>query len=298
MSAEINDMTSYFRRFSTDEACRNYLINKFWANGPVCPYCTNTKKIYVYKSRNLHKCSNCRKQFTITTGTIYADTNLPLHKVFLAYYLITTNKKGFTSTHLSRALNISQKAAWYLAHKIRGSFKRIAKRKLSETVEVDELYAGGKMKGGKRGRGSENKTPIFGMLERGGELVIMPVPDTKRKTIEPLILLNVKKGSRIMSDEWWAYTKLYKKYIHEVVKHKEKEYVRGNVHVNSLEGAWSLLRGSFRNHIRPSRKHLAKYCDEFQFKYNTRNEKDFARFEKAIAGSNIRIKQKQIDNTS
>lgn len=295
----INDLTSYFKNFSTDADCRNYLINKFWKNGPICPYCKNTKKIYVYKSRNLHKCSKCRKQFTVTTGTIFADSNIPLHKLFLAYYLISANKKGISSTQLGRMLGISQKSAWYLAQKIRSSFKRIAskQKKLTKTTEVDETYIGGKMKGGKRGRGSENKTPVFGMLERNGELVIMPVPDAKRKTLEPLILLNVKKGARIMSDEWWAYTKLYRNYKHQFVKHKIKEYARGVVHVNSLEGAWSLLKRSIRGiYHRPSRKHLAKYCDEFAFKYNTRKDPDFTRFEKAIALSGVRINQKQITN--
>ena len=295
MSAENIDMTGYFLRFSTDEACREYLVNKFWKNGPVCPYCKNTDKIYVYKSRpHLHKCSDCKKQFSITTATIFADSNLPLHKIFLAYYLISINKKGISSTQLGRLLGISQKAAWYLAHKIRGGLKRTAKTKLTETVEVDETYVGGKHRG-KRGRGSQNKTPVFGMLERYGELIIMPVPDTKRKTLEPIILLNVKKGSYIMSDEWWAYTKLYRKYKHDFIKHGEKEYVRGNVHVNSLEGAWSLLKRSIRGvYHRPSRKHLARYCDEFAFKYNTRKDTDFVRFEKAIACSKTQVKQKQI----
>lgn len=295
-TATITDMTGYFQRFSTDKACREYLEEKFWRNGPVCPYCGNTKNIYVYKTRHLHKCSDCSKQFTIKTGTIFADSRLPLHKIFLAYYLISIHKKGISSTQLGRSLGISQKSAWYLAQKIRDGFKRIKKKKLTNVVEVDETYVGGKMKGGKRGRGSENKTPVFGMLERNGQLIIMPVKDTKRKTLEPLILLNVKAGSYIMSDEWWAYTKLYKLYKHDVVKHKEKEYVRGNVHVNSLEGAWSLLKRSIRGvYHRPSAKHLEKYCDEFAFKYNTRKDDDFKRFEKAIILSNNNtIKQKQI----
>lgn len=287
-------MVGYFERFSTDEKCKEYLINKFWKDGPVCPYCKNTDKIYIYKSRDVHKCADCKKQFTIVTGTVFADSKLPLHKIFLAYYLISINKKGISSTQVGRLLGVSQKAAWYLCHKIRGGLKRTEKRKLSNIIEVDETYVGGKHKG-KRGRGSQNKTPVFGMLERDGELVIMPVTDCKRKTLEPLILLNVKQGSYIMSDEWWAYTKLYKHYKHAFIKHGEKEYVRGIIHVNSLEGAWSLLKRSIRGvYHRPSRKHLGKYCDEFAFKYNTRKITDFDRFEKSILTSNIRIKQKQI----
>lgn len=294
----IADMTGYFRNFSTDEDCRKYLINKFWKNGPICPYCKNSEKIYAYKTRPVHKCPECKNQFTITTGTIFANSRIPLHKLFLAYYLISINKKGVSSTQLARALGISQKAAWYLAHKIRSGLKRTSTKKLSKTVEVDETYVGGRKRGFKyRGRSTENKTPVFGMLERKGELIIMPVIDTKRKTLEPIILGYVEKGTKVMSDEWWAYTKLARYYEHEMVKHRAREYVRGNVHTNSIEGAWSLLKKAINGtHHRPSRKHLGKYCDEFAFKYNTRNDKDFVRFEKAIATSKKLIHQKHITN--
>lgn len=293
---EITDMTGYFRNFSTDEQCREYLIGKFWSNGPVCPHCGNLGKIYVYKTRDLCKCAECKKQFSITTGTIYADSNLPLHKMFLAVYLITTSKKGVSSTHLGRLLGISQKSAWYLAHKIRSSFKRTSTKKLSKTVEVDETFIGGRKKGFMyKGRSVAHKTPVFGMIERKGELIIMPVINTKRKTLEPIILGYVEKGTKIMSDEWWAYTKLKRYYEHEMVKHRAREYVRGNVHTNSIEGAWSQLKKALNGtHVRPSRKHLAKYCDEFQFKFNTRTLKDFERFEKAIQLSQIHIKQRHI----
>ncbi len=291
----VTDMTGYFEKFSTDKACREYLVNTFWKNGPVCPYCKNTQKIYVYKSRNIHKCGECNKQFSVTTNTIFADSKLPLRKLFLAYYLISVSKKGISAPQLGRLLGISSKSAHYLYRKFRVSLANIKKEKLSKTVEVDETWVGGKMKGGKRGRGSENKTVVFGMIERKGEIIIMPVPDTKRKTLEPIILKHVVKGSKIMSDEWWAYTKLNRYYEHETVNHKRKEYVRGNVHTNSIEGAWSLFKNALRGtHHRPSRKHLAKYCDEFMFRFNTRHNSDFTRFEKAIALSNVRIKQKHV----
>lgn len=291
----VTDMTGYFEKFSTDKACREYLVSKFWKNGPICPYCKNTEKIYVYKSRNIHKCSKCNSQFTVITNTIFADSKVPLRKSFLAYYLISTSKKGMSGPQLGRLLGVSTKTAHYLYRKFRVSLANIKKQKLSKVVEVDETYVGGKMKRGKRGRGSENKTPVFGMIQRGGELIIMPVPDTKRKTLEPIIHRHVKKGSHIMSDEWWAYTKLSRDYKHETVNHKRKEYVRGNVHTNSIEGAWSLFKNALRGtHHRPSKKHLAKYCDEFMFRFNTRHNTDFARFEKAIALSNLRIKQKHL----
>lgn len=289
-------MTGYFRNFSTDEDCRKYLINKFWKNGPICPYCKNTEKIYAYKTRPIHKCSLCNNQFSVTTGTIFANSRVPLHKLFLAYYLISANKKGISSTALGRALGISQKSAWHLAHKIRSSFKRTANKRLSKTVEVDETYIGGRKHGWKyRGRSTVNKTPVFGMLERKGELIIMPVVDTKRKTLEPLIIGYVEKGTRIMSDEWWAYSKLERYYNHHTVKHKAREYVRGTIHTNGIEGAWSQLKKAINGtHHRPSRKYLANYCNEFMFKFNNRKDSDFARFQKAIEFSKIKISQKQL----
>jgi transposase-like protein len=292
----ITDMTAYFRNFSTDEDCRRYLVNKFWKNGPVCPYCKNEAKIYAYKSRPIYKCSVCHNQFSVTTGTIFANSRLPLHKLFLAYYLISINKKGISSCALGRSLGISQKSAWYLAQKIRSSFKRIAKGKLRNTVEVDETYVGGRKHGWKyKGRSTESKTPIFGMLERKGELIIMPVVDTKRRTLEPLIIGYVEKGTRIMSDEWWAYTELKRFYDHKTVKHKAREYVRGPIHTNGIEGAWSQLKKAINGtHHRPSRKYLAKYCNEFMFKFNNRKDPDFTRFEKAISQCKISITQKQL----
>ena len=295
-----DDLTSFFDKFPDENSCRKYLEQLLWEKGkPTCPECGNKKKIYVYKSRNLYKCGNsdCHKQFKVTTGTIFQDSNLPLRKILLAYFLILQNKRGISSAQLGKTLGISQKSAWYLAHKIRKMMNRARSyKKLSGTVECDETYVGGKMKFGKTGRGSENKTPVFGMIERKGRLIIIPVPDAKRKTIEPLILIHVRKGTKVMTDEWWAYTKLSPYYKHETVKHRVHEYVRGNVHTNSIEGVWSHFKRSMRGtFFRPSRKHLGKYCAEFEFKFNNRNIDNFARLEKALLNSCIRVKQTDIN---
>lgn len=292
---------AFFEKFPDDLSCRKYLESKLWKNGkPVCPHCKHIDKIYRYSNGKLFKCGNkkCGKQFQVTTDTIYENSNLPLQKWFLAMYLLSTHKKGMSSIQLSKALGITQKSAWYLAHKIRYMLLyKTPQKPLHEIVEVDETYVGGKGKrGSKRGRGSQNKTPVFGMLQRKGQLIITPVPDTKRKTLEPLILKSVNKGTLIMSDEWWAYRRLEKYYRHSTVNHGTKEYVRGNVHVNSLEGAWSLLKRSFRGiYHRPSKKHLDKYCAEFQFKYNSRHLGEISRFNiVAEKSNNLRIRHKDI----
>lgn len=288
------DFYSFIEKFPDEQSCRDYLELRLWKNKPVCFHCGNDEQIYRYKDGKHFKCPACLKQFQVTTGTVFQNSNLPLRKWFLAIYLIGTNKKGISSIQLSKALGITQKSAWHIAHKIRIMLSQGNEKMLSNVVECDETYIGGKKKG-KRGRGSENKTPVFGMLQRGGRLIITPVEDTKRKTIEPIIHASVKRGTQIMTDEWWAYSQLDKYFKHGVVKHKVKEYVSGDIHVNSLEGAWSLLKRSIRGvYHRPSKKHLEKYCAEFQFKYNTRKDTEQLRFGKAISKSKVKVWNKNI----
>lgn len=287
----------YFHdKFPDELSCRKYLELKLWKNGnPVCPYCSHEEKVYRYANGKTFKCSACVRQFKVTTNTIYESSNLPLKKWFLAFYLISTNKKGISSVQLSKALGITQKSAWYLMHKIRFMVSGDCNEQLSGTVECDETYVGGRRKGSKRGRGATHKTPVFGMLQRRGKLIVMPVENTKRVTLDPIIRKYVEKGTRVMTDEWHAYKKLAPDYKHETVNHGAKEYVRGEVHVNSLEGAWSLLKRSFRGiYHRPSKKYLAKYCAEFQFKYNTRKDSEKERFEKVLYKSRTRIRNSEI----
>lgn len=199
----------FFKQFPDEDACRKYLEKRRWGNAPVCPHCGNAQKIYRYKNGKTFKCAHCGKQFKVTTGTIYENSNIPLQKWFLTFYLISLSKKGISSIELSKAIGVTQKSAWYLLHKIRYMLEhRNSDNQLRGTVEVDETYVGGKKKG-KRGRGSENKTPVFGAVQRKGRLSITPVENTKRITLEPIIHKRIKGGSHIMSDEWWAYTKLY-----------------------------------------------------------------------------------------
>ena len=182
------------------------------------------------------------KQFKVTTGTIYENSNISLQKWFLTFYLISLSKKGISSIELSKTIGVTQKSVWYLLYKIRYMLEhRNSDNQLRGTVEVDETYVGGKKKG-KRGRGSENKTPVFAAVQRKGRLSITPVENTKRIALEPIIHKRIKGVFHIMSDEWWAYTKLDKDYKHGVVKHKRKEYVRGDVYTNTIEGAWSHLK--------------------------------------------------------
>ena len=273
----------FFKRFPDEESCRKYLEERRWGGVPVCPHCGNAQKIYHYKNGKTFKCAHCKKQFSVKTGTVYENSNIPLLKWFTTFYLISLSKKGISSVELAKTIGVTQKSAWYLLHKVRYMKKNhVSSNLLSGIVEVDETYYGGR-KRGKRGRGSENKTPILGLVQRGGRLSITPVKDTKRKTLEPIIHQRVKMGSHIMSDEWWAYAKLDKDYKHNVVNHGRGEYVSGRTYTNTIEGAWSHLKRSIMGtYHRPSKKHLDKYCAEFEFNYNTRENPPEIKFRKIL----------------
>lgn len=285
----------FFKQFPDENSCRKYLEIRRWKDIIKCPFCGNHQKIYRYKNGKTFKCSHCKKQFKVTTGTLFENSNIPLQKWFLAFYLFALSKKGISSIELSKTIGITQKSAWYLLHKIRFMLEnRKSENLLKGTVEVDETYVGGKKKG-KRGRGSLNKTPVFGAVQRRGRLTITPVNNTRRSTLEPLINSSVKEGAHIMSDEWWAYSKLDKAYKHSVVKHKHKEYVRGNVHTNTIEGAWSHLKRTIMGtYHRPSRKHLSKYCAEFEFSYNSRKKSPIERFNNIVDKNLISVGYRDI----
>ncbi len=284
-----HDLFYFFKQFPDEDACRRYLEKRRWGGTPACPHCGNAQKVYRYKNGKTFKCAHCQKQFSVKTGTIYENSNIPLRKWFLAFYLISLSKKGISSIELSKAIGVTQKSAWYLLHKIRYMFEhRNSDNQLRGTVEVDETYVGGRGKG-KRGRGSESKTLVFGAVQREGRLSITPVENAKRTTLEPIIHERVKSGSRIMSDEWRAYTELGKDYNHSVVKHRRKEYARGDVHTNTIEGAWAHLKRSMMGtYHRPSKAHLSKYCAEFEFIYNTRKKAPTAKFNQIIDKNLIR----------
>lgn len=204
-------------------------------------------------------------------------------------------KKGISSIQLGKELGITQKAAWFMEQKIRGMLGNSNNRyMLSGIVEVDETYIGGRVKGGKRGRGT-TKAKVFGMLERNGELRIMTVKNVDSYTLHPIIYNNVEIGSFIMSDEWGAYNGLEDDYDRAVINHKKRHYADGIVHVNSLEGAWGLLKRSLKGiYHRPSKKYMNMYLGEFEFKYNNRKRSIQLIFKQAIKQSNLSISNSSI----
>lgn len=278
-------------KHATDEAAaRAHLEAIRWPNGPVCPHCSATK-IYRLKGKNTQreilKCAACRKQFTVTVGTIFEDSHIPLTKWIQAFQLVCSSKKGISTHQLHRMLRITYKSAWFMSHRIRyvmthGTFAG----KLGGTVEVDETYVGGKR--GQLMQGSRaHKTPVVALVEREGRVRSFVLPVVNADNLKEMIRANVDQSANLMADSFHGYKGLKKEFAsHETVNHYEKEYVRGKVSTNTVEGFFSLLKrgltGTF-HHV--SRQHLHRYLAEFDFRYNARKTSDIERSIAALRGA-------------
>ena len=293
--------------FKDEQICKNYLETIRWNGSIKCAYkdCGCTK---VYKCAGRYKCSECERIFSVRVGTIFEDSKIPLQKWFAAIYLITSHKKGISSLQLHRDLGITQKTAWFLLHRVRTTLGlNIGTDKFTGTCEADETFIGGKNKNrhahkkveNSQGRSFKDKSPVAGVIERGGELRAKQVPDTKGFNLKSFIVKNIAFGSEINTDEWWGYNGLAAAFKHNVVKHNEGQYVNGNTHTNTLEGFWSLLkRGVVGIYHSMSNKHLQKYIDEFVFRYNTRNHSEANRFDLMLNNIATHITYEQLINST
>ena len=270
----------FLKRFPDDKACLEHLMTVRYGHRMLCPKCTREATFYKRAKRPAYSCEFCGHDINPMAGTLFERSHTPLHKWFYAMYLFTTTRHGVPARELQRQLGVTLKTAWRMGHEIRKYMAKIdGIPPMTGHVEVDETYVGGrrpKVKGF-TGRGAKGKTVVFGILERGGELYTKVVPDASRKSLIPPIVENVPKGTRISSDEWLPYRVLPRLgYRHDTVDHRAKEYARGDVHVNSLESFWSILKRSIRGtHVHVSRKHLPKYLGEFEFRYNMRKSPEF-----------------------
>ena len=273
-------LIDFYKKFADEIYCIKYLETMRWGEKIVCPHCS-CDKIYRFSNGRLLKCAGCKKQFTVRIGTIFEDSHLPLQKWFLAVYMLTSLKKGISSVQIGKALGITQKSAWFVLHRIRYAVNnKTILKPLSGIVEADETYQGGQASGS-RGRGSNNKTKIFGLKERQGDVRMQVVENVKRKTLLPIIKKNVEEGSVMATDEFLTYTSLDKEgYEHKTVNHGAGEFVKGVAHTNGLENTWShFKRGVTAIQIHISKKHTNKYLDEYAFRLNTKSMTDSERFE-------------------
>lgn len=267
----------FFRQFPTDEACLAHLFNVRFGQGHECPKCQRAAKWYRIEAERAFSCQWCGHHIHPTVGTPFEQTRTSLQLWFYAIYLFTKSRHGVSAMELKRQLGVTYKTAWRMGHEIRAHMANVdGEDKLEWTVEIDETYIGGKKrnkgKPGKTGKGSD-KEIVFGMLERNGNVMALVVPDVKRATLQKLIIENVKPGTTIYTDGHWSYHGLEKHGFKHAVIDKDKDgYARMGVHINTLEGFWRQLKAGINGtHIWVSAKHLGKYADEFQFRFNRRN---------------------------
>jgi len=266
------DLPTLVAQFGSEDKCRAYLEALRWPDGVVCPRCGG-KAISRIAKRGQFDCDSCRYQFSVTAGTTFHDSHLPLWKWFLAVYVIGESKKGISANQLKRMLGVSYKTAWYLSHRIRASMRDEAPEELYGIVEADETYIGGVVHDGTRGRGlSPNRFVVLGAVERGGELRLRVTDRATKKNLHRF-LGDVTGGhaEAVYTDAFTGYNGIENTYQrHGTVNHTE-EWVQGDIHTQTIESVWSLFKrsilGSY-HHL--SGKHLQAYLDEMAFRYNNR----------------------------
>ena len=290
-SEEIN-LSTLAIEYSNEDKAREFLEKLRWPHGPVCPHCQNSGH-YTLKPRSeskspsrpgLYKCKSCHRQFTVTVGTIFSDSKVPLHKWLFAFFLLSSSKKAMSAHQMHRTLGVTYKTAWFMCHRIRHAVSPLfPKEKLKGGVEIDEAFFGVKNK---------PKVQVVALVERGGEVRTKVIDRISHRNIGQFMRDNIARGSTLNTDANPRYKGVYLPAVkHDSVNHSEKEFIReradgSKVHVNHCESFFSLLRrgimGAF-HHI--SKEHLHRYCDEFAFRWNTRRLTDGERFVMAVQSS-------------
>lgn len=263
------DLIDILEGYNTEEQCRELLEGLRWPDGIICPRCGGDK-VSDITTRSTYDCLKCRYVFSVTSGTALHKTHLPLRKWILATYLMSESKKGISANQLKRMLKTTYKTAWYLNHRIRNALANVYPEKLNQIVEVDETFVGGKARGMGQGY-TGNKALVVGIVERKGDVVLKVRESRSREVLQEFVLSHLDPDVvAIFTDDWPAYRGLPK---HDTVNHSIYEYVRGDVHTNTMENVWSLLKrsiiGTF-HHV--SVKHLELYLEELAWRYSNRHK--------------------------
>ena len=271
------NLISLLDKFPNDDECREALEDLRWPAGVCCTRCGDLNVLEL-PNHNRWKCRSCEYQFSVMSGTIMHDSHLPLRKWFIAIYLMCESKKGISACQMQRTLGVAYRTAWYLCHRIREAMgnEPFEGPTLFGIVEVDETLVGGKVKGkGHAYKG--NKAWVVGAIQRGGKVRLERVPDVKRETLHDFIHRSVKdEAEAIYTDEMRSYIGIGDHDTrHETVRHSEDEWVVGDVHTNSIEGVWSLFKRSLMGAFhKMSIKHMDRYIEELEWRYNNRNNPD------------------------
>lgn len=288
----INTLQQAIVHFKDFENCKRLMMQLRWPDGVKCPYCGSTKLTYLAKNR-VWKCytGHPKPKFSLKTGTIFEDSPLGLDKWLPALWLVVNCRNGISSCELARDLGVTQKTAWFMAHRLRMALKDGGFELASGEFEADESFIGGlarnmhKDKKAKiTGTGGAGKAIVMGLLDRKTKKIrLRHIPNVQQKTVQGFVREYVKGGSYLFTDAFAGYYGLDREYIHQVIDHAET-YVRGNVHTNGIENFWSLLkRGLKGTYISVEPFHLFRYLDEQAFRFNNRKGREFDRFSLALS---------------
>jgi transposase-like protein len=270
--------------FHNERAAIARLEGIVWPNGPHCPHCGSVDRITPVTGgrAGLRRCGACTKQFTVTVGTVFERSKIKLHKWFQAAHLMASSKKGISAHQLHRTLQVTYKTAWFMAHRLREAMREL-KPTLpfggeGKIVEADETFIGGKEKNrhkSKRAKlrlgGSWGKETVFSLVEREGRVRSIHTPSVTAETLRPILVAQLERGTRLMTDDAGQYRYMHRDFQHEVLNHGIGEYVRGEAHTNTVEGYFSILkRGITGTYHHVSQQHLKRYLAEFDFRHNER----------------------------
>jgi transposase-like protein len=281
--------------FHDDDKARQWLEARIWADGIMCPHCgsvDNCTKLEGKAHRpGVYQCNEkeCRKQFTVTVGTLFERSKIPLSKWLMATYLLCASKKGMSTRQISRMLGVSVKSTWFMMHRIREAMRDGDLTPFGQggtTVEVDETFIGNKP-GAKISHGYEHKYKVLSLVEREtGKARSIVVKDLKTKTVAPIVRANLAREANLMTDEARHYVKVGREYTsHDVVHHAAGEYGRGYAHTNTIEGLFSIFKSGMRGvYQHCGEKRLHRYLSEFDFRYSERKASDFDRATAALMG--------------
>lgn len=286
--------------FHDEEKAFAYLESVLWADGAVCPHCGALDRLTRVKANpakrirlGLWRCGHCKGQFTVKVGTVFEHVRIPLNKALQAVYLMTSSKKGISSHQLHRVLEVTYKTAWFLAHRIREAMRSGDLAPFGQgggAVEVDETYIGKKKGSGNPKGGHAHKMAVLGLVDREtGRSRLIYVEKAAGALIQPIVLANLSREARLMTDEATMYRRIGRQFAeHSAVHHYNKEYVRGDVTTNTVEGAFSIFKRGMRGiYQHCSEKHLHRYLAEFEFRYSNRDAtgcNDADRSEEALRG--------------
>jgi transposase-like protein len=306
--------------FHNEEAAYEFVEARIWPRGAVCPHCGGTernKKMGGASTRiGTYKCYDCRKPFTVKVGTIFEASHIPMRIWLQAIFLIASSKKGMSSNQLHRTLGITLKSAWFLSHRIREAMASSPDGLLGQgggTVEADETFIGNSARSiaGKAARaagvqrGGDHKEKIVAVVERGGEVRSFHVQRIDGKTLKSVLLGNIAKEANLMTDDYRGYRAIGRNFAsHESVNHTAKEYVRGDVYTNTIEGVFSIFkRGMQGVYQHCEYQHLHRYLAEFDFRYNNRKALGVEDQERAdnllsgVVGKRLMYKTPNFSNT-